>query len=835
MRTHKGTPCGPPNYPPWSAGVRRYLPWSYLIVLVVIGIGFSRPSQEINLIHSSTIHSELLEHSDEVASRADPQSTLPPPRHNHSTPTELLSSESWISATARQLEEQARKPREISRNEGVEFELHNAPHKMTSRVSDALWEVHGIPADEPTQRSSWHWRYTLRGIHRGDQERVVNRGLVSLTDDLVTITRSSGLREWYRNKPEGIEQGFEIAERPHGAKSGSLILRGTVETDLKLSLSSPQEVRFTKNGEETLRYAGLKVLDAKGDSVPAWLSYTTRRSHGTLDIHIDDRNAVYPLSVDPVASSSSWSYAGGNSSYFGERTSTAGDVNGDGYSDVIVSYGNNAYSLVFHGSSTGLATTAAWTKMIGNGGSFGNSGATAGDVNGDGYSDVVVGGHGLFQDGVAYYPGEAYVFLGSASGLATTYAWFKAGANDWARYGYDVKTAGDVNGDGYSDVIVASNKLSNGQTEEGGAYVYLGSSSGLVTTTQWTAETNQAYANLPTVSTAGDVNGDGYSDIIIGSNQYDNGSSNEGQARVYYGSSSGVVATQAWSWEANSNDAFAARSVSNAGDVNGDGYGDVIISSSAHVFHGSASGLSTTANWTAPSGGGVVAFGGDANGDGYADVLVGSPWIDNGQNDEGVVVLYSGSSSGLATTSTWSAETNQGNAGEDDNVGQYWHLGLGTAGDVNGDGLSDIVWGAAKFDNGNTDNGKAWLHYGQATIPTTTAGWTSNGGGGMSVNVAGDVNGDGYADALLQDYGAASGAGAAYVYYGTSTGLPTAANWTKSGINTSAYLGAGFDTHGLGGGLGVGPAGDVNGDGYSVSFYLRLQRQRCTLDRRADS
>jgi len=271
MRTHKGTPCGPPDYPPWSVGVRRYLPWSYVIVLVVIGIVFLRPPQKINLLNSSTIHTELLEPSDDVASRTDAQSTLPPPRPNQATPTELLPSDSWLSATARQLQEQERKPREISRNKGVEFELHNSPHKMTSTVNDGRWEIYGSAEGEGAKSSSWRWRYTLRGIVRGKHESVVSRGTVSLTDDLVTITRSPELREWYRNKPEGIEQGFEIAERPHAAKGGSLILRGSVKTDLKLSHSSSQEVRFTNKGEETLRYAGLKVLDARGESVPAWL------------------------------------------------------------------------------------------------------------------------------------------------------------------------------------------------------------------------------------------------------------------------------------------------------------------------------------------------------------------------------------------------------------------------------------------------------------------------------------------------------------------------------------------------------------------------------------
>jgi hypothetical protein len=74
-----------------------------------------------------------------------------------------------------------------------------------------------------------------------------------------------------------------------------------------------------------------------------------------------------------------------------------------------------------------------------------------------------------------------------------------------------------VNGDGYADVIVGAPYYDNGETDEGRAYVYHGSSSGLSATANWTAESNQASAYFGySVSTAGDVNGDGYADVIVG-------------------------------------------------------------------------------------------------------------------------------------------------------------------------------------------------------------------------------------------------------------------------------------------------------------------------------
>jgi hypothetical protein len=122
----------------------------------------------------------------------------------------------------------------------------------------------------------------------------------------------------------------------------------------------------------------------------------------------------------------------------------------------------------------------------------------------------------------------------SAQGPACP-AWEVVSDQAQARMGSALATAGDVNGDGYADVIVSAVQYTNDQPHEGRAYVYLGSAGGLSATPAWTAELDQAAAFGGSVSSAGDVNGDGFDDVIVGAAYYDDGELNEGAAFVYLG------------------------------------------------------------------------------------------------------------------------------------------------------------------------------------------------------------------------------------------------------------------------------------------------------------
>jgi len=500
------------------------------------------------------------------------------------------------------------------------------------------------------------------------------------------------------------------------------------------------------------------------------------------------RAYVYLGSAAGLSAVEAWTAEGDQTDgQFGFSVATAGDVNGDGYSDVIVGarlYDNGetdeGRANVYLGSAAGVSAVEAWTAEGGQADAwFGRSVAMAGDVNGDGYSDVIVGArrYDNGQDG----EGRAYVYLGSAAGLSAVEAWTAEGDQVNSGLGFSVATAGDVNGDGYSDVIIGAMGYTNGEAFEGRAYVYLGSAAGLGAVEAWTAESNQAGASFGvSVGTAGDVNGDGYSDVIIGADDFDNGESDEGRAYVYLGSAAGPSAVADWTAESDQAGARLGRSVATAGDVNGDGYSDVIVGAwsydgltldnagRAYVYLGSAAGLSSVEAWTTEGDqwngrlGISVATAGDVNGDGYSDVIVGAHFYDNGEADEGRVYVHFGSAAGLSAVEAWTAESDQAGA----------RLGRAeTAGDVNGDGYSDVIAGAYLYDNGETDEGRAYVYLGSAAGLSTVEDWTaeSNAGDasfGFAVATAGDVNGDGYSDVIVGALLWGGGEGRAYVYYG---------------------------------------------------------------------
>ncbi len=498
----------------------------------------------------------------------------------------------------------------------------------------------------------------------------------------------------------------------------------------------------------------------------------------------------------------------------------------------------------------------------------GTSVSSAGDVNGDGYADLIVGA----RFGAANV-GEAYVVFGKAAdpsdpfgspdsdnrqvvdstNLAAADGFIIQGDADFDGAGVSVSGAGDVNGDGYTDLIIGApyGDPDGDRSNAGEAYLVFGKATGfgsdmggrqvidlgdLAAGDGFIIRGDTAGDRAGnSVSGAGDVNGDGYADLIIGALLGDDGGDDAGEAYVVFGKP----------------DNFGVA----------EGGGRVIDLSSLEAADGFVIQGDTAGDF---AGGRHISSAGDVNGDGYADVIIGARGGDDGGTDAGEAYVVFGKASdfGSPPDSTGRRVVDLTNLSAADGFiiqGETAYDGAGQgisgAGDLNGDGFDDLLVGAPRGDDGEPadedDYGEAYVVFGKSTGTSNTFGelvgsrrvvdltdlsaadgYTIRGDAaddraGYSVSVAGDVNGDGYADLIIganladvtnPDGTPRTDAGEAYVVFGGPVGLATEAAAELGTAGDDVLNAAGEATVVLAG------AGDdvLNIDGFGDTDLLRF-------------
>jgi hypothetical protein len=315
----------------------------------------------------------------------------------------------------------------------------------------------------------------------------------------------------------------------------------------------------------------------------------------------------------------------------GTAVANAGDVNGDGYADVLVRTANYYDTStaggsvdLYLGSASGLSAAAA-VSLSGPIG-FGFGLASAGDINHDGYADVIVGAGGNFS----FYYDTAWVYLGGPSGLSASPSMTLTGPGNGYQSGFagSVATAGDVNGDGFADVIVgvaASNILFTYE----GAQMFHGGPSGIANPPNLWLHGATGIEFGWEVASVGDVDGDGYADVGVAQSAAD---TVFGAVFIYRGGPSGVVPTPIAEL-LGATLAYKQRLHFTGADLNGDGYWDVAVGDESNdrvfIYMGGPSGVSTTAAVILDNGAdagmfGCALSGADVDGDGYEDLAVGA-------------------------------------------------------------------------------------------------------------------------------------------------------------------------------------------------------------------
>ncbi len=446
----------------------------------------------------------------------------------------------------------------------------------------------------------------------------------------------------------------------------------------------------------------------------------------------------------------------------GNSVSNAGDINGDGFDDVIIGTSKSSQngtesgtSYIVFGTASEVTPIVNLTSLDGSNGflmngtgkfeRLGGSVSAAGDVNGDGLEDIIIGARLTDRSSTSYGysigTGASYVVFGQSTGFSPVLDLTQLDGSNGFRLdgqsvinasGHTVSNAGDVNGDGFGDLIIGAPDPFSYLPEDnarlsGDAYVVFGKASGFSATLQLSSLTGvdgfrvdgiRADHLGASVSSAGDINGDGFGDVII-------------SADGYYGDNSYVVFGKADGFNASvdvlsldGSNGFQLRGtqqpVDEAGDFNGDGFGDLIAGN--HIVFGKNSAFDAIVdvatldgingfNFTLPTTFFVISGAGDVNGDGFDDLILGERFQEvDIASQAGVSYLIYGSASGFgANLDLTNFDDTMGVRFEGVASNDFSGSSVSSAGDINNDGFDDLIIGAPGADANGEESGSSYV------------------------------------------------------------------------------------------------------------------------------
>lgn len=473
---------------------------------------------------------------------------------------------------------------------------------------------------------------------------------------------------------------------------------------------------------------------------------------------------------------------------------TDADLGGDAIACAPASVSDQA------GNAASMTSSAAIKRKLGP------------DFNGDGREDLIIGAPGAINGGIT--TGSVYLFYGgniSGSTILGDADVKLDGTTNGARWGQMATSAGDINNDGFDDVLIGAPDDDALGANYGKAYVFFGGS--------MAAAYDQTEADIVIHNTGsgvyygqagvyiGDLSGDFIDDLVIGGNK---ANSDKGRVDLFNGRST-------WATSLNHGDASSViigtgspcgrmgTAIGYGGDLNGDGLTDIVLgdynfgcsnSGKVSVFYGgslSASQLDTASNAFILGGSAWKNLGqsaisaGDVNDDGYDDLITGRPYS-IGPNNSGQLYVYFGQNLGT-NESPATADVTIGGDGES---GSLHGDPVAAVGDVNGDGIDDFAFSAVNHTAGGTARGRVYVMFGSTTLASTTvatanavlSGDQNSESFGGQITSAGDINGDGYPDLIVAaskfDSTAGSNAGRVLLYWGgpTLSGTLTTADAT---------------------------------------------------------